>query len=196
MEVRAVGKYIKVQPRKVRIIADLVRGKNAEYSTHQLRFHTSKSAAALNKVLQSAMANAEENHGLSRESLRIAIVKVDEGPRMKRIRARAQGRANRILKKTSHITVVVDDEGAIEAVRPHGTKAKPRPVFVKPKKSAAKKAKDAPVETVAAEPEVVAETPVIEEATPVTAAQAPEEDGSAGPVETVSEAETAEEEKH
>ena len=195
MEVRAVAKYIRVQPRKVRIIADEVRGKNAAYSAAQLRFHTSKSAKALHKVLISAMANAEENHGLDRDSLRIAIVKVDEGPRLKRIRARAQGRANRILKKTSHITVVVDDEGAIETVRPHGTKAKPRPSFKTGKKApAAAKATTAaaPVEetTSAATTEETTETtveeqtPEVEEATPVTESQAPEEAGSAGPTET------------
>ena len=200
MEVRAVGKYIRVQPRKVRIIADLVRGKNAEYSANQLRFHTSKSAKALHKVLLSAMANAEENHGLSRDSLRIAVVKVDEGPRLKRIQARAQGRANRILKKTSHITVVVDEEGAIENVKPHGTKAKPRPSFGKPAKKSAAPKKEAPVAAeptdTAVEEVVAAETPAIEEATPVTASEAPEEAGSAGPVaEQTPEAPANEEEK-
>ena len=212
MEVRAVGKYIRVQPRKVRIIADLVRGKNANYSAAQLRFHSSKSAKALHKVLLSAMANAQENHGLDPDSLRIAVVKVDEGPRLKRIQARAQGRANRILKKMSHITVVVDDQGAIETVRPHGTKAKPRPSFGKPapKKGATKKATAkaaAPTEVeepiteapAAVEAEVVETTPapsegaadVVEEATPVTPSDAPEEAGSAGPVAT----QTSEEEK-
>ena len=183
MEVRAVAKYIRVQPRKVRIIADEVRGKNAAYSAAQLRFHTSKSAKALHKVLISAMANAEENHGLDRDSLRIAIVKVDEGPRLKRIRARAQGRANRILKKTSHITVVVEDVEPTKAVKAHGTKAKPRPTLSAPAKGG-KKAAAKPVEAVVEAPKEEA----IEEATPVTASEAPEETGSTAPVETTNEA--------
>src|SRR5262245_3787015 len=127
MEVKAVAKYIKVQPRKVRIIADEIRGKSAAHSSALLRYHPSKSARLLRKVLESAMANAQENHGLSSEQLRIAAITVDAGPTQKRMRARAQGRGNRILKKTSHITVVVEEQEAIRAVKPHGTKPKPRP---------------------------------------------------------------------
>jgi large subunit ribosomal protein L22 len=184
MEVRAIAKYVKVQPRKVRIVADEIRGKNAAYSSALLRYHTSKGASALKKVLDSAMANAEENHGMSRDTLRIATIMVDEGPRLKRIQPRAMGRAYRILKKTSHITVVVEEADAEEAVRPHGTKAKARPTFAKSggKKKASAKAEASPVtpdeatdtdaeETMAAQPE---------EATPVTESEAPEEAGSAG----------------
>ncbi|HZH99045.1 MAG TPA: 50S ribosomal protein L22 [Fimbriimonadaceae bacterium] len=192
MEVRAVAKYVRVQPRKVRIIADEVRGKNAAYTTSLLRYHPSKSAQALRKVLISAMANAQENHNLSPETLRIATIMVDEGPRIKRIQARAMGRANRIVKKTSHITVVVEDAEPERAVKPHGTKAKARPTFGAPKKGAGKKKDsvdeappvtpggeitDTSAETVTAAPagenEGIQATP--EEATPVTAADAPEE---------------------
>ena len=105
MEVTAIGKYVKVQPRKVRIVADEVRGKNAVYTVSLLRHHTSKSAQALRKVLMSAMGNAMENHNILPETLKIIRITVDEGPRQKRMRARAMGRGNRILKKTSHITV-------------------------------------------------------------------------------------------
>jgi large subunit ribosomal protein L22 len=133
MEVRAVAKYVKIQPRKVRIIADEVRGMDAIMATHKLRYHTSKSAAALRKVLVSAMANAAENHELEPTSLKIAEIRVDEGPRQKRMRARAMGRGNRIVKKTAHITVVVADHEAAEAVKPHGTRPKARPTLaVKP----------------------------------------------------------------
>src|SRR5579863_1917241 len=107
MEVRAVAKYVRVQPRKVRIIADEIRGTSAERSAALLRYHPSKGAKALHKVLVSAMANAKENHGLSSDSLRIATIMVDEGPRLKRMMAKAMGRGSRIVKKTSHITVVV-----------------------------------------------------------------------------------------
>ena len=139
MEVRAVAKYIRVQPRKVRIIADEIRGKDAAYSAQLLRFHPSKGAKVLHKVLESAMANAKENHGLSPENLKIATIMVDEGPRMKRLQARAMGRGNRIVKKMSHITVVVEDSEGVKAVRPHGTKAKPRPSLAAPVSKGAKK---------------------------------------------------------
>jgi len=164
MEVKAVVKYLRVQPRKVRIIADEVRGENAVKTVHLLRFHTSKSAALLRKVLISAMANAQENHGLSPDQLRIATVMVDEGPRLKRMQARAMGRGNRIVKKTSHITVVVEDYEGEVAVKPHGTKAKPRPTFGAPKKGKKAAAAVAPVEAAVAAPveEEVVATEVVE----------------------------------
>ena len=161
MEVRAISKYVRVQPRKVRIIADEVRGKAAVHTAALLEYHRSKSAHALRKVLISAMANAQENHGVGPEQLRIAAIIVDEGPRLKRIQARAQGRANRILKKTSHITVVVEDFEAVDPVKPHGTKPKPRPTFgSKPKRGA--KAVAAPKAEAAPVVEEVVETPVAE----------------------------------
>lgn len=129
MQVRAVAKYVRAQPRKIRIVADELRGQPAEHSAHLLRYHRSKSAAALRKVLISAMANARENHGIDPENLRISTIMVDSGPKMKRIQARAMGRGNRVEKKTSHITVVVEEFEPVQVVRQHGTKAKPRPSF-------------------------------------------------------------------
>jgi large subunit ribosomal protein L22 len=210
MEVKAVAKYVRVQPRKVRIIADEVRGKNAEHVASLLRYHTSKSARALRKVLISAMANAEENNKLSRESLKIATITVDEGPRLKRMQARAMGRGNRIVKKTSHITVVVEDAPIEKAVKPHGTKAKPRPTFAAPtkgKKGGAAKATKKEEENIAAAAQPIDETTdtdaeavtaaAPEEATPVTESEAPEEAGTeeplAEPEATTPEAEAAEE---
>lgn len=198
MEVKAVTKYVRVQPRKVRIIADEVRGKNAEHVASMLRYHTSKSAKALRKTLISAMANAAENNNLAPETLKIATIMIDAGPVLKRMRARAQGRGNRILKKTSHITVVVEDAPAELVVKPHGTKAKPRPTFGAPKKkgAAAKAAAAAPApKNIAAEAQPVDETTdtdaeavaaatpetTPEEATPVTESQAPEDAGSVSP---------------
>ncbi|RYG32054.1 50S ribosomal protein L22 [bacterium] len=181
MEVRAIAKYVKVQPRKVRIIADEVRGKDANYVSSLLRYHRSKSAFHLRKVLISAMANASANHGLDPETLRIAAIVVDEGPRQKRMQARAMGRGNRILKKTSHITVVVEDVDKEAEVKPHGTKAKPRPTFARPRRAQAAAAPAAPVEeevTETAVEESTAPEAQIEEATPVTAASAPEQDGA------------------
>jgi large subunit ribosomal protein L22 len=149
MQVKAIGKYIKVQPRKVRIIADKVRDTSATHTVSLLRYHTSKSARELRKVLMSAMANAQENHGISPDNLKIAGITVDEGPRQKRMRARAMGRGFRILKKTSHITVLVEEgEGEVK-VKPHGTKAKPRPTFATGKKPKGKaKAEAKPVDAV------------------------------------------------
>lgn len=166
MEVRATAKYLRVQPRKVRIIADEIRGMAATMAAHKLRYHTSKSAKLLRKVLINAMANAVENNQLSPETLRIATIEVNEGPRIKRIQARAMGRANRIVKKTSHITVVVEDAEPKVAVKPHGTKAKPRPKFAAPAPKAKKAEKVAeeiqePVEV--ATEEVAVEAPVQEE---------------------------------
>lgn len=177
MEVKAIAKYVRVQPRKVRIIADEVRGNSALYVSSQLRYHTSKSAHALRKVLISAIANAAENHQIPAESLRIAAITVDEGPRLKRIQARAMGRGNRILKKTSHITVVVSDDLVVNTTKPKGTKAKARPTF-----GATKGRK--PAAAVAA--------PVTEEATPVVASEAPEEETVTPVVETTGEATASE----
>ena len=202
MEVRAVAKYVKVQPRKVRIVADEIRGKTAVQAAALLRYHPSKSAYQLRKVLISAVANAIENNGLDADNLKIALITVDEGPRQKRIQARAMGRANRILKKTSHITVVVEDFDPEAAVKPHGTKAKPRPTFAAPtkgKKGAKKEVSPVtPGETTDTDAEeVVAAQP--EEATPVTASDAPEEGGAAQsdvnaePTATVDEAAASEE---
>jgi len=120
-------------------------------------------------VLISAMANANENHRIAAEDLKIATIMVDEGPRLKRMRARAQGRGNRIIKKTSHITVVVEDFERTATVRPHGTKAKPRPSFAAPAKG--KKRGHAPAAKPAPEPEIVEETPVAATPEPVVAAE-------------------------
>jgi len=157
MEVQAVAKYIKVQPRKVRIVADKVRGVPAQKAADVLRFHASKGAFHLRKVIESAIANAQENHSLSPENLRICTIMIDNGPKQKRIIARSMGRANRIEKKTSHITVIVEEFEPNAVIKPHGTKAKPRPKFDAPK---AKKAKA--VETVVEEPVVASEveTPI------------------------------------
>lgn len=161
---------MRVQPRKVRIIADEIRGKNAAQAANILRFHPSKSARFLRKILVSAMANASENNNLAVETLKISAITVDEGPRLKRIQARAMGRAFRIVKKTSHITVVVTEGEAEARIKPHGTKEKPRRVLDAPKK--AKKADAAPVEEVVAAPvDEVIEAPVEEATTEATATE-------------------------
>jgi len=128
-------------------------------------------------VLISAIANAQENHNLSPEGLRISAILVDEGPRLKRMQARAMGRGNRIIKKTSHITVVVEDYEVARPVKPHGTKAKSRPTFGQSGKAKKTPAAAAPVvETVVEEPvtevieEIVPVEEVVAEVTPVAEA--------------------------
>ncbi len=155
MEARAVAKFVRVQPRKVRIIADEVRGRSAHQAANVLQFHPSKGARILRKVIMSAVANATENQGANGENLRIVKILVDEGPVYKRIQARAMGRANRIFKKSSHITVVVEETDPVAPIKPHGTKPKARPTLAKPvkkgSKAKAKKQDEAEVKAVEAE---------------------------------------------
>jgi large subunit ribosomal protein L22 len=174
MQVKAVAKFIRVQPRKVRIIADEIRGKNAAYAVSQLRYHPSKSAHLLRKVILSAMANAAENTGANPDNLRISTIMVDEGPRLKRITARSMGRANRIVKKMAHITVVVEEGDAPTARRRE--KPKPRPTLAGPVKKgkAAKKDEVAPAEVVEEKIEDVTEAPVEATVEDAPVAEAPE----------------------
>lgn len=105
---QAVAKYIRIAPRKVRIVMDLIRNKNVDEAFGILKYTQKAASPVLSKVLKSAVANAE-NKALDVDDLYIAEAFADQGPTLKRIRARAQGRAARILKKTSHITVVVKE---------------------------------------------------------------------------------------
>ncbi len=98
----------RIAAQKVRLVADLVRGMPVEQAINVLTFSDKKAAALVKKVLESAIANAEHNDGADVDELRISHISVDEGPTMKRWRARARGRAAKILKRTSHLTVAVD----------------------------------------------------------------------------------------
>ncbi|MEH6455613.1 MAG: 50S ribosomal protein L22 [Cocleimonas sp.] len=113
MEVKAKLKYARISPQKARLVADQVRGMPVEKALETLVFSQKKAAAIVKKILDSAIANAEHNEGADIDELSITQVMVDQAPTMKRIRARAKGRANRILKRTSHITLVVGD-GEVE----------------------------------------------------------------------------------
>lgn len=146
MEVRAVAKFVRVQPRKVRIVAREVYGQPAVFAAARLSYHPSKGAFLLRKVLVSAVANAVENHGANPDRLKISRILIDEGPHLKRYTQKAMGRGARVMKKMSHITVYVEDFEPAEAVKPHGTKAKARPKLEARRKSKAQKAA-APVET-------------------------------------------------
>jgi large subunit ribosomal protein L22 len=99
----------RISPQKARLVADQVRGLPAERAVDLLKFSDKKAAALIRKVVESAIANAENNAGADIDELKIATITVDEGPTLKRFMARAKGRGTRILKRTSHITVVVGE---------------------------------------------------------------------------------------
>lgn len=105
----AVAKHIRVPPRKARLVMDEVRGKYAMDALAFLRFIPNRAAGFISKVLASAVANAANNHGLNPANLRLVEARVDGGPSLKRMQPRAQGRAYRILKRSSHITVIVQE---------------------------------------------------------------------------------------
>ncbi|MBM9614634.1 50S ribosomal protein L22 [Desulfobulbus rhabdoformis] len=109
METKAVAKYIRISPQKARLVADVVRGMKADTAVTTLRFMPKKAAQIIRKVLESAVANADQRDSVDVDSLYVKEIMVDGGPMLKRFRPRAQGRATRILKRTSHITVVVDE---------------------------------------------------------------------------------------
>lgn len=109
MEVKAVARNIRIAPRKIRIVADLVRGKNIGEAYAILKFTPKVGADVLVKVLKSAVANAEHNYDMNVDNLYISEVFVDQGPTLKRIHPRSRGQAFSILKRSSHVTVVVKE---------------------------------------------------------------------------------------
>ena len=109
-EARAQLKFARISARKVKIVADLVRGKNVDEALAIMKFTPKASSPILEKLLKSAIANAENNHSMNKDNLYVAECFVTAGPIMKRIMPRAQGRAYRILKRTSHITIVLKEE--------------------------------------------------------------------------------------
>ena len=110
METKAIAKFVLISPRKVRQVVDLIRGKKVEEALAILRYTPNISTEPLAKVLKSAAANAEHNLDMSSDDLYVTRIFVDQGPTLKRIKPRAMGRADRIRKRTSHITVVVGDK--------------------------------------------------------------------------------------
>ncbi|REF37327.1 50S ribosomal protein L22 [Thermasporomyces composti] len=117
VQARAVARYVRITPRKARRVVDLIRGLPAEEAVNLLRFTPQAASEPVRKVIESAMANAEHNLQLSRSGLRIARAYVDEGPTMRRWRARAQGRPGPLKKRTCHITVVVESTEDASATR-------------------------------------------------------------------------------
>lgn len=107
MEVKAVHRYARTSAQKARLVADQVRGMPVDKALDLLKFSPRKAAGLIYKVLSSAVANAENNNSLDVDKLYVASIMVDEGPSLKRIMPRAKGRADRIVKRTSHISVTV-----------------------------------------------------------------------------------------
>jgi large subunit ribosomal protein L22 len=182
MEAKAIGRYLRVPPRKARLVLDAVRGKSANEALSTLKFIPNRAARYIERVLESAVANAVNNYSLDRDILRLSGACVDQGPSLKRIQPRARGTAFHILKRTSHITVVVsEDEALRKEVAPkakgRGKGRKPArakaeaaaPKAAAPKVAAPKRApKAAPKKATKAEEK--AETPATQgETTPETA---------------------------
>ncbi len=109
MEAKSVAKYVRIAPRKVRVVMDLIRGKNVAEAFAILKFTPKVGADAIEKVLRSAVANAENNFDMDVDKLYVSTCFVDQGPTLKRIHPRSRGQAFKILKRTSHITIVVEE---------------------------------------------------------------------------------------
>ncbi len=111
MATSATLKVTHLAPQKLRLVADQIRGMAVNRAIDLLAFSNKKGAYIIKKVLESAIANAENNDGADIDELRVSAVQVNQGPTMKRLRPRARGRADRIIKRTSHLTVTVSENG-------------------------------------------------------------------------------------
>ena len=110
MKSSAIARYVRVSPRKVRLIMNQIRGKKVEEALNLLSFAPQKGAKMLRKLINSVLANAQQDSDVDVDNLYINRIFADEGPVLKRFRPRAMGRATRILKRTSHLTVVLDEK--------------------------------------------------------------------------------------
>ena len=109
MEVKALARYMRISPQKIRKLIGAVKGKKVEAALNELKFMPLKSAGIVEKVIRSAVANAGQNPNIDVDSLVVRNIVADEGPSLKRFAARARGRGTRILKRTAHITVTLAD---------------------------------------------------------------------------------------
>ena len=109
METRAVARFVRISPQKIRLVMDQVRGKKIQEALNMLSFAPQKGASMLKKLINSAVANVQQDSNIDVDSLYIKRVYADEGPTLKRWRPRAQGRATRIRKRVSHLTVILDE---------------------------------------------------------------------------------------
>ena len=112
MEAKAIGRFVHISPQKLRLVCDQIRGKQVEEALSVLAFTPKKGAKLLAKVLRSGIANAENNQSLDVDSLFVKRIEVGPGPTQKRFLPRAQGRATPLLKRSSHVTIVLDERSA------------------------------------------------------------------------------------
>ena len=178
MEAKAVARFVRVTPRKARFVIDAVRGKNVHDALAILKFTPNNAARVVEKLLKSAVANAENNHHMNADLLKISRAHVDHGPTMKRIQPRAMGRAYAIMKRSSHITIAVE-EGEEIARRTHRKQVAQVVSKAKQKRGAkaeaeAPKAKAAKGKAKATEPETKAAKPETKPVEPETEAVEPE----------------------
>jgi large subunit ribosomal protein L22 len=174
MEARAQARYVRVTPMKARRVIDLIRGMNATDAQAVLRFAPQAASEPIGKVLDSAIANATNNHAMDSRSLVVSAAYVDEGPTMKRIRPRAQGRAYRIRKRSSHITVIVSDGTQVTPVVKVAPAKAPKPVVKTAPATVAETApaKKAPAKKAPAKKAAAAKTTSASKATKATATAA------------------------
>jgi len=111
MEAKAITKYVRLSPRKARLVIDLIRGKPAGEALNALRFAKQKASVPIRKTLESAIANAEHNHDMDADALVVSDARVDEGPVLRRLNMRARGMADILRRPTCHITVAVSEKG-------------------------------------------------------------------------------------
>jgi large subunit ribosomal protein L22 len=142
--VRAEAKWVRISPRKARLVADHIRGRSVPEARAVLAFTSREAARAIEKVLHSAVSNAEANHGIAEDHLYIKAAYVDGGPVLKRWRARARGRVARIRKRTCHITVLLAERSngsvpAPEAPKAEAVEGAPKPKTTRKTSTAAKK---------------------------------------------------------
>jgi large subunit ribosomal protein L22 len=156
-EVRAQAKYVRMSPRKARLVAEHIRGRSVPEARAVLAFTAREAAGEIDKVLQSAVSNAEANHGIAEDRLYISAAYVDGGPVMKRWRARARGRVARIRKRTCHITVrLTERPEPVVAAPPPGAEPAAEEAPKPKRKPAAKKATTAKKTTTAKKKETKA----------------------------------------
>jgi large subunit ribosomal protein L22 len=136
-EVRAEAKWVRISPRKARLVAEHIRGRSVPEARAVLAFTSREAARALEKVLHSAVSNAEANHGLAEDGLYIKAAYVDGGPVLKRWRPRARGRVARIRKRTCHITVLLAEGAVVEATPPEAPKTEATEATPTPKRKTA-----------------------------------------------------------
>ena len=140
-EVRAQARYVRMSPRKARLVAEHIRGRSVPEARAVLRFTPKEAAAVLEKILQSAVSNAEANHGIAEDRLYITEAFVDGGPVLKRWRARARGRVARIRKRTCHITVKLTERPLVVGAAPLEPEAPAAEEAPKPKRKTSTTAK-------------------------------------------------------